>query len=224
MKLELSEADMSEVAETAVRNGRLVIISSPSGGGKGTLIRRLLQMVDRISYSVSWTTRQPRVGEADNRDYHFVSTEKFEEMRRAGAFLETACVHGNFYGTAQATVEIALASGHDIVLEIDVQGAKTVQERVSDTVSIFILPPSFDVLKARLTARNTDRPDDLTRRLRNSRGEVEQARRFDYIVLNDEAERAARELVSIIEAERVRMVRRENLIERVLATFPNTNG
>ena len=216
----MSEGATETLAQDAKAAGRLIIISSPSGGGKGTLIRRLLQMVDRISYSVSWTTRQPRAGETDGQDYHFVSVQKFGEMLSAGAFLETACVHGNFYGTARETVARALDEGRDSVLEIDVQGARAVRESVPDTIGIFILPPSFDVLKARLTARNTDRPDDLARRLKNSRGEVEQARFFDYIVLNDDAERAARELAQIVEAERVRRARREDLIERVLATFP----
>lgn len=200
--------------------GRLIIISSPSGGGKGTLIRRLLQTVDRISYSVSWTTRTPRAGEVEGHDYHFVSVERFEEMRNDEAFLETACVHGNLYGTAQETIARALDEGRDIVLEIDVQGAKVVRERVPESLSIFILPPSFDVLKNRLIARQTDRPDDLARRLGNSRGEVEHARSFDYIILNDDAERAARELATIVEAERARTRRREDLIERVLETFP----
>jgi len=208
-------------AEATVRmTGRLIIISSPSGGGKGTLISRLLQLVDHINYSVSWTTRAPRPGEVEGTNYHFVTLDKFEEMRRNGAFLETACVHGNFYGTSQTTIEEALKHGHDIVLEIYDQGAKTVQERVTNTISIFILPPSFDVLKTRLTRRNTDDAEDLARRLRNSRGEVEHAHRFDYIVLNDDAERAARELGAIVEAERLRRTRREGLIERVLESFP----
>ncbi len=211
---------MTDEVKAEATAGRLIIISSPSGGGKGTLIRRLLQMVDRISYSVSWTTRAARAGETEGRDYHFVSIERFTEMLHGGEFLETAKVHGNFYGTARQTVARALGEGQDIVLEIDVQGAKTITEQVPDTVSIFILPPSFDILKARLTARNTDRPDDLARRLKNSRGEVECARRFDYVVLNDDAERAARELAMIVEVERARRARREKLIERVLETFP----
>jgi guanylate kinase len=200
-------------------HGILFVISSPSGGGKGTLIRRLLGAVPGVSYSVSWTTRGPRAGETDGVNYHFVSPEEFERMRAGGGFLEWAVVHGHLYGTARSVVEQDLSEGHDIILEIDVQGAAAVRATMSSVVSIFILPPSFEVLRARLTKRMTERPEELELRLRNARGEVEQYRHFDYLVLNDEVERAAAQLASIVWAERARRERQEWVARRVLATF-----
>ena len=135
-------------------HGILFVISSPSGGGKGTLIRRLLEAVPGVSYSVSWTTRGSRPGEIDGVNYHFVSTDEFERMRASGGFLEWAVVHGHLYGTARSVVEQDLSEGHDIILEIDVQGAASVRATMSSVVSVFILPPSFEVLRARLTARH----------------------------------------------------------------------
>ncbi|PYT05344.1 MAG: guanylate kinase, partial [Acidobacteria bacterium] len=167
----------------------LFVISSPSGGGKGTLIRRLLETVPGVSYSVSWTTREARAGEIDGVNYHFVSHDEFERIRDAGGFLEWAVVHGHLYGTARSVVAQELSEGHDIILEIDVQGAASVRAVMDSVVSVFILPPSFEILRARLSARMTERPEELELRLRNARGEVEQYRDFDYLILNDEVER-----------------------------------
>lgn len=200
-------------------HGILFVISSPSGGGKGTLIRRLLEAAPGVSYSVSWTTRSPRAGETDGVNYHFVTPEEFHRMRVAGGFLEWAVVHGHLYGTARSVVEQDLREGHDIILEIDVQGAAAVRAAMDSVVSVFILPPSFEVLRARLTRRMTERPEELELRLRNARGEVEQYRHFDYLVLNDEVERAAAQLTSIVWAERARRERQEWVARRVLATF-----
>lgn len=199
--------------------GRLIVVSSPSGGGKGTLIRRVLKEVPNLGYSVSYTTRHARLGETNGRDYFFVTPATFMEMERAGAFLEWANVHGNLYGTARAQVERELMEGRDIILEIDVQGAKSVRSLVAAAVSVFILPPSFEVLSERLTARGSERADDLLLRLRNARGEVEHYNEFEYVIINDEADRAARQLASIIYAERARRERQEYLAKRVLATF-----
>lgn len=219
---------MSEVSSASASSGEtrddgyrgiLFVISSTSGGGKGTLIRRLLDAVPGIRYSVSWTTRAPRPGEKDGVNYQFVTEEEFVRMRERGGFLESAVVHGNFYGTARSVVEQQLSEGHDIILEIDVQGASAVRAVMDSVVSIFILPPSFEVLRARLTARMTERPEELELRLRNARGEVEQYKHFDYLVLNDEVERAATQLVSIVHAERARRERQEWVARRALATF-----
>ncbi|HYH85907.1 MAG TPA: guanylate kinase [Pyrinomonadaceae bacterium] len=199
--------------------GILFVISSTSGGGKGTLIRRLLETVPGISYSVSWTTRAPRPGEQDGVSYHFVTEDEFKQMRERGGFLEWAVVHGHFYGTARSVVEQELSEGHDIILEIDVQGAATVRAALESVVSIFILPPSFEALRARLTARMTERPEELELRLRNARAEVEQYKDFDYLVLNDEVERAASQLAAIVYASRARLDRQERVARRVLATF-----
>ena len=199
--------------------GILFVISSPSGGGKGTLIRRVLKDVPGLSYSVSWTTRSPRPGELDGVNYHFVTVEEFERMRDAGGFLEWAVVHGHLYGTALSVVEQDLAEGRDIILEIDVQGAESVRKAMPSVVGVFIMPPSFDVLKMRLLARMTERPEELALRLSNSRAEVERYAEFDYLVLNDEIERAAAQLASVVYAERARRERQEWIARRVLATF-----
>ncbi|MCA1564932.1 MAG: guanylate kinase [Acidobacteria bacterium] len=206
----------------AVEPGRgiLFVISSPSGGGKGTLIRRILTHMPRLGYSVSWTTRAPRQGEVDGREYHFVTPEDFMAARKRGEFLEWASVHGNFYATSLKVVERELAAGRDIVLEIDVQGAATLRRIGIEAVSVFIMPPSFEILRRRLTGRQSENSETLALRLQNSRGEVEHYREFDYVVLNDDVDRAATQLASIVYAERARRVRQERLAERVLATFP----
>jgi guanylate kinase len=216
----LNAESSASPAPAAAERGILFVISSPSGGGKGTLIRRILTHMPRLGYSVSWTTRAPRQGETNGRDYHFVTTEEFAAARERGEFLEWATVHGNLYGTSLKVVERELAAGRDIVLEIDVQGAATVRRAGIEAVSIFILPPSFEILRRRLTGRQSENSDALALRLRNSRGEVEHYREFDYLVLNDDVERAATQLASIVYAERARRVRQEQLAQRVLETFP----
>jgi guanylate kinase len=199
--------------------GILFVISSPSGGGKGTLIKCLRETVPGVGYSVSWTTRAPRPGEVDGVNYTFVSEGEFEEMVNSGGFVEWAVVHGHRYGTTRAAVEQALADGFDIILEIDVQGARAVRTTMDSVVSVFILPPSFAVLRERLTLRMTERPEELELRLANARGEVSEYRHFDYLVLNDEVERAAAQLSSIVWAERARRERQEWAARRVLQSF-----
>jgi guanylate kinase len=201
-------------------HGILFVVSSPSGGGKGTLIRRVLNAAPGLSYSVSYTSRAPRPGELDGVHYHFVTVAEFERMREQGAFLEWAVVHGNLYGTARSVVAQELAEGRDIILEIDVQGAALVRAVMPSVVGVFILPPSYEVLEERLKARMTERPDALSVRLRNARGEVEHYTEFDYIIFNDVAERAGAQLASIVYAERARRERQDWLARRVLATFP----
>jgi guanylate kinase len=205
--------------EATMGRGMLVVVSSPSGGGKGTLIRRALKTVPNLGYSISFTTRLPREGEVDGRDYFFVTIEKFNSMVEANGFLEWAVVHGNYYGTSHAQVEGERRAGHDIILEIDVQGATSVRRLARDAVSVFILPPSFEVLRDRLVRRGSERPDDLALRLRNSLGEVEHYREFQYVIINDDAESAAELLASIIYAERARRERQEGAAQRVLASF-----
>lgn len=203
----------------SVGRGRLIVVSSPSGGGKGTLIRRALKIVPDVGYSVSFTTRDPRAGEVHGQHYFFVTPEEFKAMVSAGAFLEWAIVHGNLYGTACAQVERELAEGRDIILEIDVQGADSVRGLVQDAVTVFILPPSFEILRERLTARGTEDLEDLALRLRNSRAEVEAYDRFEYVIINDDADRAAAQLASVILAERARRERQEAAAARVLESF-----
>ena len=216
----LNAETIKSPAAVSLEQGILFVISSPSGGGKGTLIRRILTRLPRLGYSVSWTTRSPRQGEMNGRDYHFVSREDFIAARERGEFLEWAVVHGNFYGTSLKVVERELAAGRDIVLEIDVQGAESVRRTGLESVSVFILPPSFEILRRRLTGRQSENAAALALRLQNSRAEVEHYREFDYVILNDDVERAATQLAAIVYAERARRERQEQLVERVLAGFP----
>jgi len=209
----------TQVINTPACRGTLFVVSSPSGGGKGTIIRHVLDVVPNLSYSVSFTTRAPRPGETNGVEYFFISREVFHEMVAAGEFLEWACVHGNYYGTAKEQVAEETAAGIDIVLEVDVQGAASVRQLLLDSVSIFILPPSYEVLKARLVSRGTDSPEELAVRLRNAPDELRQYSAFDYVIINDEVERAAAQLASIIYAERARCVRQENLVREVIEKF-----
>jgi guanylate kinase len=208
----------TEVISPSTR-GTLFVVSSPSGGGKGTLIRRVLELVDKLSYSVSYTTRGPRPNEVNGREYFFVDRKTFDEMVADGEFLEWACVHGNFYGTSKRQIAEKIASGIDIILEVDVQGAASVRQLLMDSVSVFILPPSFEVLRQRLCARGTDAPAELEVRLRNAPDELRQYSLFDYVIINDEVERAAGQLAAIIHAERARCLRQGPFVEQVIKQF-----
>jgi guanylate kinase len=208
----------TQQAPTSPR-GVLYVVSSPSGGGKGTLIRRVLDVMPDLSYSVSYTTRAPRNGEIDGREYFFVDRKRFEEMAEAGEFLEWANVHGNLYGTARRQVRDEIAAGTDLVLEVDVQGAASVRRLGLDSVSIFILPPSPETLRQRLIARGTDSAEELAIRLCNAPEELSQYATFDYVILNDQVERAAAQLASIVSAERARRSRQERLVHDVIQKF-----
>ncbi len=199
--------------------GNLFIISSPSGGGKGTLIREVLRIVPNIGYSISFTTRKIRVGEEHGKHYFFIGRDEFENLIERGEFLEYAEVHGNFYGTSKTQVKKMTDEGVDVILEIDVQGAVSIRAKMPKAVSIFILPPSFDVLKARLVKRQTESDEELSLRLKNSRGEVEDYKDFDYIIINDEVEKAINDLKTAILAERLRKDRQIEKIETILETF-----
>ncbi|REJ78638.1 MAG: guanylate kinase [Acidobacteria bacterium] len=199
--------------------GSLFIISSPSGGGKGTLIRRALAELDNLRYSVSYTTRKMREGEADGVEYHFVSVGEFEELMADGDLLEYALVHGNYYGTSKSQIETATAEGFDVILEIDVQGAKIVRRKREEAINIFILPPSFEVLAERLKNRRTETEDQLAIRLENARQEVMFYSSCDYIIVNDDLETAVTDLKSIVRAERVRRNRQMDTLRDILTTF-----
>jgi guanylate kinase len=219
----LSEMDQNQAenlpAEATEGRGILFVVSSPSGGGKGTLIQRVLNKVPNLSYSVSFTTRAPRSGEVNGREYFFITPEKFEEMIAAEEFLEWAHVHCKLYGTARKQVAREIGEGRDIILEVDVQGAASVRQLMADSVSIFILPPSFEVLKTRLTARGTDSPEELDVRLRNAPLELRDYSAFQYVIINDDAELAANQLAAIIFAERARLSRQERKVKSVVEAF-----
>ena len=186
------------------KTGILFVISAPSGTGKTTLCRRLLKEVDGITFSISYTTRAPRKGELHGKDYFFVDRETFEKMIKEDAFLEYACVYGNYYGTSKAFVEERLSKGEDLILDIDVQGAKQVFEKMKDAVGIFIFPPSIEELKKRLINRGTDPMEVIEKRLKEAKWEIEQSGMYHYWVLNDDLERAYQELKSVIIAERLK--------------------
>jgi guanylate kinase len=223
MSSKVNELQLAVPVNHVTPRGTLFVVSSPSGGGKGTIIRHVLDVVDNLSYSVSYTTRAPRAGEANGREYFFVSRETFDEMATAGEFLEWACVHRNFYGTAKNQIIRETASGADIILEVDVQGAASVRQLLMDSVSIFILPPSYDVLRQRLIARGTDGPEELEVRLRNAPEELKQYSSFDYVIINDKIDKAAGQLASIIYAERVRCMRQEGLVREVIKEFKSNS-
>ena len=184
--------------------GRLIVLSAPSGAGKTTLVHRLLRRVPHLAHSISMTTRPPRHGERHGRDYYFVTPAAFASQRRRGGLLECARVHGHWYGTPRRAVSRVLASGHDALLSIDVQGARQVRRLAAGSVSIFILPPSLTSLRRRLQQRRTEAPDQIRARLRLARRELRAAPSYDYVVVNDEVQRALSQLQAIIVAERCR--------------------
>jgi guanylate kinase len=199
-------------------SGVLFIVSSPSGGGKTSLVKTLLEAEPALRLSVSYTTRPPRPGETDGRDYHFVTLPVFERMLEAGEFLESAVIYGNRYGTSQKLIERELAQGHDVVLEIDWQGAQQIRRVMRQVVSVFILPPSPEVLEARLRARGQDSEDVVARRLASAREEISHVSEYEYVIINDDFNRAAQDLRSIIRAERLKLARQlarnVNLVNR----------
>jgi guanylate kinase len=210
-------------ATAGTHRGILFVVSSPSGGGKGTLIQRVLKRLPDLSYSVSYTTRKPRNGEVHGREYFFVTREQFAEMIERNDFLEWANVHSHLYGTSRNQVATDVSSGRDIVLEVDVQGASSIRNLISDSVSVFILPPSLEVLRERLISRGTDSSDELALRLRNAPEELKAYRTFDYVIINDDVEQAAAKLMAIIEGERMRLARQEEKIKRVVESFLFSN-
>lgn len=189
------------------RQGILFIISAPSGAGKTTLAFRLFQAIPDLRPSISYTTRALRKGEVDGRDYHFVSEDHFVRMRDADAFAEWAHVHDFFYGTPRAPVDEAIAKGRDLLLDIDVQGAKQLKGLYPEAVSLFVLPPSWQVLEQRLRGRGTDSEAVITRRLHRAREEAHAFPMYDYWIVNDDIDRAVSLLHAILTAERARIVR-----------------
>ena len=189
------------------RRGMLLIISGPSGTGKGTLVKKLMESDPSIGFSCSVTTRAPRSGEIEGIHYHFIDDAEYDRMLAADAFLEHATVHGHRYGTQKKQVEQMLACGKNVLLDIDPQGALSIMDSVADYVSVFILPPSFNALRVRLHTRNTDDPVEIERRLRNARREVLNINRYQYALINDDLELAYSQLQAIVNAEKQRTTR-----------------
>ena len=195
--------------------GQLIVLSGPSGVGKSTVIAELLGQRRDIYFSVSFTTRAPRVGEADGVNYNFVDRAEFERMIAAGELLEHAEYVGNYYGTSMRVIEEKLAAGVDVLLDIEVQGAAKVRARCPEAALIFIIPPSFEELERRLRGRNTDSEEVITGRLQKAREEYRQIPSYDYLVVNDSVSEAAGEIISILTAEACRTRNRLHLIESV---------
>jgi guanylate kinase len=195
------------------------IISAPSGSGKSTLVAHLLATVPDLMFSVSYTTRKLRGQEVDGEDYHFVSREDFEAMLARDEFLEWAQVFGNYYGTHRGILEEARALQKDLVLDIDVQGARQLKAKILEAVTVFILPPSRVVLEQRLRARSEDREDVIARRLTDAAAEIRKYEDYDYVLINRELEEAEATLSAIVRAERARRIRIEDQIRPILDTF-----
>jgi guanylate kinase len=184
-------------------SGSLFIISAPSGAGKSTLTAKLLEEDRNIHLSVSYTTRAPRLGEIDGREYHFIDTTRFMGMLERGEFLESAEVHGNHYGTSEAWIRSQRAAGRDILLEIDWQGAQQVRRLVADTIGIFILPPSIAELERRMRRRGQDSEEVVQRRLAVAADEMSHAAEFEYVIINNDFEEARRDLIAAVRASRL---------------------
>jgi guanylate kinase len=203
--------------------GMVFVVSAPSGAGKTTLVHRVMETVPGLRFSVSYTTRPPRVTETDGVDYHFVSIERFQSMIDRGAFLEWAEVHGNLYGTERIDLRALESEEADLLLDIDTQGARKVAAEYSEAVFIFILPPSPAALRERLIRRGLDSPDRIGARLAGASAEVAEAERYDYVVLNNDVERATEELKAIIAAERCRR-RKEQTIKNNKTLWEEAHG
>ena len=195
------------------------IISAPSGSGKSTLVHRLLQSVPGLSFSISYTTRPPRPSETNGVDYIFISRAEFELRLARGEFLEYAEVFGNYYGTHRSTFEKAAHSGQDLVLDIDVQGARQLKVAIPEAISIFVLPPSREVLEQRLRARSQDSEEVIRRRLKGAAEEVHNYTQYDYVLINRELEESAARLATVVKAERLRKVKMEEEVRPILDSF-----
>lgn len=200
------------------RKGLLFVVSAPSGTGKSTLCRAMMRTFPDLYFSVSYTTRPPRAGDENGRDYHFVSAGKFQAMVERGEFLEWAEIYGHRYGTPRAILQKVRQEGRDVILDIDGQGARQLREQKLEGIFIFILPPSLEELQRRLSRRRTEDKEALAERLKKARAEMEDARWYDYLIINDRLERAEEELKAILLAENCRRERRMGALEKLIGS------
>lgn len=199
--------------------GNLFVVVAPSGAGKTTLVDELLKRETNIRLSISYTTRAPRKGEKNGREYHFIARDKFESMIAAGEFLEHANVYGNYYGTSRRWIENELAGDHDVLLEIDWQGARQVRALFAHMVGIFILPPSIEELRRRLESRGKDAPDAIAKRMASARNEVSHVLEFEYIIVNERFESALDDLIAIVRAARLARVQQSHRLSKLTDEF-----
>jgi guanylate kinase len=199
--------------------GNLIIVAAPSGAGKSSLVSHALKSIEGVCYSISYTTRSQRGAEQDGVDYHFIGRDEFIRMREAEEFLESADVHGFFYGTQREATQKLIEKGFDVLLDIDVQGAAQIIKQMPEAVTVFILPPSRQALEARLRMRKLNSEEDLERRLHNATIEVKRCNEFKYVIVNDELDKACAALQTIIIAERYRQHRQTALAEKIISTF-----
>ena len=193
--------------------GLLITVSGASGTGKGTVCKRLLETTPKLIYSISATTRTPRTGELDGREYFFFTREQFVDKINGDEFLEYADVYGNYYGTLRSYVDGQRDAGRDVLLEIDTQGALKVQKACPDGIFIFLLPPSMEELKQRITGRGTESKESLSKRLNSAPAEIDIGRQYDYVVVNDTVDKAVEKIKAIIDAERCRVARNAELFD-----------
>jgi guanylate kinase len=200
-------------------DGLLLLVSAPSGTGKTTVVERLVERRPQLVQSRSYTSRPARAGEQQGVDYNFISRERFESLIQQDAFLEWASIFGHLYGTGRRDIEAALASECDVVLVIDVQGARQVRSQRPDAVGVFVLPPSLEALETRLRGRNKDPEDAMQRRLETARREVDAVEEYNYVVINDDLDRCVAEIEAIVIAERARLARRRAVVDPIVKTF-----
>ena len=206
---------MAVAKENVTPKGVLLVVSGPSGAGKGTICQMLREQLPDLGYSISVTTRQPRVGEVNGQSYFFKTVPEVQEMIAKGELLEYAEVYGNYYGTPRKYVMDLLQSGHDVLLEIDIQGALQIKERFPEGVFVFIVPPSLDELSARIYKRGTDSEEVIKRRMASAASELTYAAKYDYIIVNDIATKAANKVLTIMEAERYRVARTYFIVDEI---------
>ncbi len=200
-------------------SGSLFIVSGPSGAGKSALSRAVVQTIPGLKFSVSYTTRLPRGSESDGVEYHFVDRGTFETLARRGDLLEWAEVYGNYYGTSRQVVDEALLEGNDVLLDVDVQGARTIGTRRREAITVFVLPPSYQVLRDRLESRKEDKKYVIEQRLKIACREIDSYSDYDYLIINDKLEKSVEELRAIIIGSRCRMTARAGAAESIVATF-----